>query len=92
MNWSNGFISKRPDISKKLTQKRQHRKNDLRQAQTDTALSAKNPVMQIWLGKNDLGQTDKQDVRHDVSPEIRELMHMIDGKDQGRLPCEVENG
>ena len=31
----------------------------LRQAQWDLAIKSKNPIMQIWLGKNELGQTDK---------------------------------
>jgi hypothetical protein len=46
-----------------FAQKRQLGKASLRRAQWTTALGRKgkagNPTMQIWLGKNHLGQTDK---------------------------------
>ena len=45
-------------FSKKLTKKRAERKQRLRLIQTNLALS--NPAMAIFLGKNELNQTDKQ--------------------------------
>jgi hypothetical protein len=43
-------------------QKREGGKASLRRAQWNTALETKNPVMQIFLGKNMLGQADKQEI------------------------------
>ena len=43
-------------------QKRESGKQSLRRAQWNTALEAKNAVMQIFLGKNMLGQADKQEI------------------------------
>jgi hypothetical protein len=73
MDWGHNFIDDRPDIRKKLTKKRAERKHALLKAQTDKALKEKNPTMQIFLGKNELGQTDKQ--QHDVKGAVgtREL-------------------
>jgi hypothetical protein len=48
----------------------------------------KNPVMQIWQGKQFLGQTDKQEVKHGVSEETATLLGMIDGASRGLLPSE----
>jgi hypothetical protein len=58
-------------------QKREGGKSSLRRAQWLTAVEAKNPVMQIWLGKQMLGQVDK--VEHT-------------GKDGGPLVVLVEGG
>ena len=38
-------------------------KASLRRAQWKSATQDNNPTMLVWLGKNMLGQTDKQDVR-----------------------------
>jgi len=61
MDWSQKFIEQCKDITKRLLKKRQQRKNDLRAAQLRTALVSKNAIMQIFLGKNELGQKDKVD-------------------------------
>ena len=45
-------------------QKREAGKQSLRRAQWATALEVKNPIMQIFLGKNMLGQADKQEIEH----------------------------
>jgi hypothetical protein len=37
----------------------------LRLSQYSTAVRDKNTQMQIWLGKNRLGQSDKQEVQHE---------------------------
>ena len=46
-----------------LTKGRANLKKRLRKAQLDTALSG-NSTMLIWLGKQMLGQVDKQEVEH----------------------------
>lgn len=47
-------------FGKRLTKKRCERKQRLRLIQTNLALS--NPAMAIFLGKNELGQVDKQTI------------------------------
>jgi len=59
MGWPNDFINKRPDISKRVKEKRQEHKRLIRESQFH---QRKNPVMAIFLGKNVLGQTDKQEL------------------------------
>lgn len=44
-------------------QKREGGKTSLRRAQWLTATESKNAIMQIFLGKNMLGQSDKQEVK-----------------------------
>ena len=39
--------------------KRVEQRQQLREAQWQSAIDDKNPIMLIWLGKNELGQTDK---------------------------------
>ncbi len=62
-----GTIRKR--FSAELTKGRANRKNELRQMQWDAAKSG-NVTMLIWLGKNDLGQKDQQDVVHEGAIKI----------------------
>lgn len=49
-----------------MAQKRQEGKASLRRKQYTTAMEG-NPTMLVWLGKNWLNQTDKQDIVHDHS-------------------------
>jgi hypothetical protein len=60
MGWYEGFISKRDDIARILLRKRQERYAWLREKQFQQA--DKNPVSAIFLGKNYLGQADKQEI------------------------------
>jgi hypothetical protein len=90
MGWGHNFLEDRPDIRKRLTQKRAERDYALRKSQTDKALTEKNPTMLIFLGKNELGQTDRQD--HKVTGVVgtrelseAELREFIQDK---RVPCE----
>ena len=56
-------------FGKLLTKKRCERKHNLRKNQTN--LSENNPAMAIFLGKNELGQVDKQTIQTestDVKP------------------------
>lgn len=50
-------------FGKLLTKKRCERKYELRKAQ-DKAVSAGNPALLIFLGKNELKQKDKQEFEH----------------------------
>jgi hypothetical protein len=82
MGWGHNFLEDRPDIRKRLTQKRAERDYALRKSQTDKALTEKNPTMLIFLSKNELGQTDRQDhhlngvvgSRELSEEEVRELL------------------
>ena len=49
-------------FSKRINQKRAEHRQFLHQCQHDHAL--KTPAMAIFLGKNDLGQADKQEIEH----------------------------
>lgn len=73
MGWDKQVIIDRPDILSFLHKKRCQRKLKLRKAQSETAFKSKNSAMQIFLGKNDLEQSDKQD--HNVSGEISVHIH-----------------
>jgi len=42
----------------------------LRRAQRKTALEDNNAIMQIFLGKNDLGQADKQEIQLDADVDL----------------------
>jgi len=68
MDWEHSFISEREDIRKKLTKKRAERKVWLRKKQNSTAggRSKSAATMQIFLGKNELGQADKTETKLDV--------------------------
>ncbi len=50
--------------------KKEAGRSSLRRMQWKTAESG-NPTMQIWLGKQWLGQSDKQDVNHSGDVEIK---------------------
>ena len=60
MGWDDSFVAKRDDIGRKLLRKRQERKAWLRARQWAQCKS--NPVVGIFLGKNYLGQADKQEI------------------------------
>ena len=47
-------------------QKKETGRQSLRRAQWQTAIKSNNPIMQIFLGKNMLGQADKQDVNMSI--------------------------
>ena len=77
------------DLRRIATQKRALHKADILKDQTDSR--PKNPVMQIWQGKNFLGQSDKQEVRHGVSQAAVELLGLVDGQNRGKLPTETDD-
>ena len=59
MGWDRQWLDGRKDILTKLTLKRAERKLAIRSAQMG---NVKNPVMGIWLGKNELNQTDRAEI------------------------------
>lgn len=76
LDWNHSFIDGRKDIKKKLTKKRAERKVWLRKTQNSTAggRGRSAVTMQIFLGKNELNQADKQDIKHDVSENLAEFL------------------
>lgn len=64
MDWDRQFVDQRPDILTRLRKKRAERKVWLRKQQNRTAAgdSKASGTMQIFLGKNELEQSDKQSV------------------------------
>lgn len=92
----NGTIAALMDIPKNtlidhcrtfLHKKRCQRKLILRKAQNKHL--EKNPIMCIFLGKNELGQSDKQETVHGISDDLADLMKEISGENKG-LPIPGE--
>lgn len=73
-----------------ITQKRAEGRVTLRRSQRIAAESG-NPALLIFLGKNELEQTDKQEREHTISKETATLLGMIDGNSKGRLPNKQES-
>lgn len=71
------------DILRKLTKKRAERKLSLRTAQTEKAVQGKDTAMLCFLGKNELGQADKQEHTHGVTDGLAELMKEISASGAG---------
>ena len=46
--------------------------------------------MAIFLGKNELGQTDKQEIEHSLDKPTATLLGLIDGNSKGKLPDKGE--
>ncbi len=65
-----------------LTKKRCERKYSLRKKQ-DAAAEKGNPALLIFLGKNELGQRDKQDIEHSGEVGIAGLLKALDGGTRG---------
>jgi hypothetical protein len=66
MGWADSWMDGRQDIREYLRKKRAEGKIKLHAAQYRKAMSA-DTTMMIWLGKNRLEQTDKQ--QHDMGEE-----------------------
>ena len=47
----------------------------LKTAQWNLAIKDKNPIMMIWLGKNELGQTDKIETTENKLSQLRIIEH-----------------
>ena len=78
MGWDKCTVDQRKDIKKKLTKKRAERKAWLRKLQMataeDTASGKASATMQIFLGKNVLGQADKQETKHGVTTTLADFL------------------
>ncbi len=68
-------------LSTVITQKRAEGRTQLRR--TQRKLAAKNPAMAIFLGKNELDQTDKHEQIHGVTDALSELLKEIGGSGLG---------
>lgn len=69
-------------FGKILTKKRAERKYNIRQAQSDKALISKDTGMLCFLGKNELGQTDKQEIAHSGNIGVEIVNYGSKGKDK----------
>jgi hypothetical protein len=68
-----------PIVQQTLDANRGDGKVSLRRAQWQAAVEDRVPSMMIWLGKNELGQSDKAEVSHDVNVTVlRALMELGD--------------
>jgi hypothetical protein len=59
MGWHQNFVEDHPEIKKRLQVKRAEHAETIRKSQFN---HVKNPVMAMFLGKNVLGQADKQEI------------------------------
>lgn len=73
-----------PRLTKKASEGRVELRADQRRMQK------KQPALAIFLGKNYLGQKDKQEIKHDLSKETATLLGLIDGGSKGKLPNSQE--
>ena len=73
-----------------IVQKRAEGRTMLRRAQREKALIGKDTGMLCFLGKNELGQSDKQEIKHGVTMETATLLDLIDGSSKGKLPDKSE--
>ena len=53
-------------------------------------MQKRQPSVAIFRGKNYLGQTDKQEIKHAVTEEAATLLGLIDGTSKGQLPDRAE--
>jgi len=91
MNWPGNFINHRADISKRLTKKRQLASADLRKAQRNKAINDNDTTMQIWLGKNELDQSDQQKIKHDFEGNVVFNIHKT-YDDKVNIPDNCDGG
>ena len=78
-----------PELRQIIAKKKAERHRWLHQAQD--AHAVKTPVMAIFLGKNELGQRDIQDITHDISPETATLLGLVDRDNRGKLPIDTDD-
>lgn len=72
----NSTIGKR--FSKILTKGRADRKHSLRRRQWKAAMQGNIPML-IWLGKNELDQSDKLETKHSGDPEKPVIVKVLKG-------------
>lgn len=98
MDWDHEWLVQRKDTLRKLTKKRQERKLSLRRAQNskayttvDGAVEGKDTTMLIFLGKNELGQTDMRNVQHSLSTKtVADIFAIVSAK-RASLPNPVKH-
>jgi len=69
-------------FKKLCTKKRSERKLWLLELQNKKA-KTKDTTMLIWLGKNVLDQTDKQETTHGLTSDVTDLLSQLNGKTRG---------
>ena len=69
-------------FKKLCTKKRSERKLWLLKLQNNKA-NDEDTTMLIWLGKNVLEQSDKQETTHGLTNDVKELLKELDGKTRG---------
>jgi hypothetical protein len=97
MDWDHNLIDQHPDIRKKLKKKRQERKYKLRCAQDDKAMSidaegkveGKDTAMLIFLGKNDLGQSDVIKNEHELGRTVADIFALVAARKVKQIESEV---
>ena len=80
LNCSKDTIEKR--FSAVLQKGRENMKSSIRRMQYETAAGG-NPTMQIWLGKQYLGQTDKNEYSGDIGQVAGFRIEIIDKRKAG---------
>lgn len=65
-------------------QKKEAMRVNIRKKQYDIAMSG-NVSMLIWLGKNELGQSDKNENKHDITDDIKKGIQLLISKDESEL-------
>ena len=99
MDWDHEWLVQRKDTLRKLTKKRQQRKLSLRQAQNSKAytqaedgkVEGKDTTMLIFLGKNDLGQSDVIKTEHNLGARtIADIFALVSAK-RASLPNPVKH-
>ena len=78
-----GLETFRREFRERTEQKRAEGKLELLQAQRTSAIVAKIPVMQIWAGKQHLGQSDKKEVAVEVTS-LADIAAVMRGGDEGK--------
>jgi len=63
-----------------IRQKRAEGRTELRRMQRNQA--PKSPAMAIFLGKNELGQSDKQDIVLDAGEDLKSFVNWLNGRNE----------
>lgn len=79
------WMEKRPTLSEALKRGEASRNTRLRKAMFEKAMSEKSTAMQIFLSKNWLGMTDRQEFEH-VGSELKPLRLILEHKNPKGSP------
>jgi hypothetical protein len=79
------------NFSQRMAQKRVEGKIKLKRAQIQKAIGQKDSTMLVWLGKNELDQTDKTKQTVNLADEFKDFIRELDGTSKG-LPKHNDQG